>query len=191
MSLRVPENVAVLGASSNDVICRATTPALSSVDLDSERVGFEAARLLDHLLHRRKPPDGPILIPPRGVVVRESSEWVPAHDAQVAATLRYIRDNSGGPINIKGLARVSTLSRQALDRHFKKVLKRTVSQEIKRLRLQKAKQLLEQTPMSLEAVARTSGFGDSRILCRVFRAAMSLLPSQYRRNVQNRTLFER
>jgi transcriptional regulator GlxA family with amidase domain len=42
--------------------------------------------------------------------------------------------------------------------------------------------------MSVEAVAHAAGFNDPRILCRVFRAAKGLLPSQYRGNVQKKGL---
>ncbi len=51
LGLRVPEDVAILGVD-NDVNCLLGHPQLSSVQTAVERIGFEAAQLLDELLSR-------------------------------------------------------------------------------------------------------------------------------------------
>lgn len=79
-SLHVPDDVAVVGVDNDDLLCRLSRPALSSIVLPGERVGWEAAALLDRLLQGAKPPKDSILIPPLGVVARRSSEVLPTSD---------------------------------------------------------------------------------------------------------------
>lgn len=53
---------------------RAMIRGLSSVGTDQQRIGYEAATLLDRTMSGREPPGKPILAEPRQVVVRQSSE---------------------------------------------------------------------------------------------------------------------
>ena len=72
--LSVPEAIGILGVDDDDLLCEMTRPSMSSVALPSERIGFEAAALLDRLLRRSKPPKRPLLLPPREVVARQSTD---------------------------------------------------------------------------------------------------------------------
>src|SRR5437660_984008 len=47
--LAVPDEVAVLGVDNNELVCNLADPPLSSVDANCERIGYEAAALLDRL----------------------------------------------------------------------------------------------------------------------------------------------
>ena len=44
------DDVAIMGCSNNEPVCEMCTPPLSSVQLDAERVGYEAAKLLDRIM---------------------------------------------------------------------------------------------------------------------------------------------
>ena len=46
----VPREISVLAVDNDELICEATSPPLSSIQLDTERMGFEAAKLLDSRL---------------------------------------------------------------------------------------------------------------------------------------------
>ena len=56
VGLRVPDDVAIVGAGNEGFFCRMCTPPLSSVDPNIRQVGYEAAKLLDAMLHGAKPP---------------------------------------------------------------------------------------------------------------------------------------
>jgi LacI family transcriptional regulator len=56
--MRVPEQVAVIGADNDQLICAIASPPLTSVIIDDEKRGYEAAAMLDRLMQGEE-------IPPR------------------------------------------------------------------------------------------------------------------------------
>src|SRR5205823_5514813 len=50
LEIDVPKSVAVLGVDNDDVLCELASPPLSSIALATQRIGYEAARLLDRLM---------------------------------------------------------------------------------------------------------------------------------------------
>ena len=74
LQFRVPEDVAILGVDNDELECRLTTPPLSTIELPAERIGFEAAKLLDRMMSGRRPPKAPLYLPPVRVVTRQSTD---------------------------------------------------------------------------------------------------------------------
>jgi LacI family transcriptional regulator len=127
------------------------------------------------------------MLPPMGVIVRQSSDLVAVPDPQVSAALRFIRDQADRPIRVRDVLRQVPVARRALERRFRKWLQRSISEEIRRVHLERSRQLLSQTDLPLSAVARQSGFGDGRQLSVVFRRETGLTPSAYRRRFRLRS----
>jgi LacI family transcriptional regulator len=50
VGIRIPEEVAVLGVDNDEMICDLSDPPLSSIALDVEKGGYDAAKLLDHMI---------------------------------------------------------------------------------------------------------------------------------------------
>jgi AraC-like DNA-binding protein len=131
-------------------------------------------------MHGGKVPTKPILIPPGRVISRQSSNVIAFADPEVAAAMRYIRDHAYEPINVKNLLQEIPLSRRTLERRFVALLGRTPRAEIARLRLERAKSLLEETDLPIPAVAEKSGFIDRVVFSIFFRRQIGLSPMQYR-----------
>ena len=180
LGLRVPDDVAVVGVDNEELICRMCNPPLSSVQVDQQRVGFEAARLIDRLIQGRQPPRMPILVAPRHVVMRQSSNIVAVDDPQIAAAIRFIRDHASEPITIKHILREVPISRRAMEIRFVKLLGRTPREEMTRVRIARAKSLLAETQMSIPAVARAAGFTSRVSFFHFFRRIVGVTPRQYR-----------
>jgi LacI family transcriptional regulator len=178
--LRVPDDVAIVGVDNDDLLCELARPSLSSVDLPTERIGYEAAALLDRLLRRGKPLPHTRLLPPIGVVARQSSDVLAVEDPEVAAAVRFIRERSHAPTGVKDVLRAVSISRRSLERRFQAALDRTVWEEIRRSHLERAKALLAGTALPMAAVAEQSGFSDPRQLSVVFRQETGLTPTAYR-----------
>jgi LacI family transcriptional regulator len=178
--LRVPDDVAIVGVDNDDLLCDLARPSLSSVALPTERIGYEAAALLDRILGRGKPLRRSRFLPPIGVVVRQSSDVLAVGDLEVAAAVRFIRERSHVPIGVKDVLRAVSISRRSLERRFQAALDRTVWEEIRRVHLERAKTLLAGTGMPMSAVAEQAGFSDPRQLSVVFRQVTGFTPTAYR-----------
>jgi len=177
----VPEDVAIIAGRNEETLCEQPRPTLSSVELGYERIGYEAARLLDRLMDGEPPPAKPILVPPAGLVVRESTDFYAADDPLIAAALGFIAANSHLPIGQDDVARAVSTETRTLQRRFRKHLGRPIATEIRRVRVERAKRELAQGTRSLAEIARAVGFGQAMRMYEVFRRELGVTPSQYRR----------
>lgn len=180
LELHIPEQVALLGVDNDDLECHLCTPILSSIDLGSERVGYEAAKMLHAMMDHRAPKQKRISIPPLGIVTRQSTDTLAIQDSEVAAALAYIRSSAHENIGVESILQAVPLSRRALERKFREQLGRTVLEEIRRVRLELAKSLLSDTNLPMPAIAVRCGFSGARRLAVVFRQVTGMTPSEYR-----------
>ncbi|NLX95255.1 MAG: substrate-binding domain-containing protein [Rhodopirellula sp.] len=185
-NLLVPEQVAVLAADNDDLLCEACAPSLSGMALTSERIGFEAAKLLDWLMHGGRSPQAPLLLEPTGVVARQSTDTLAVDDADLARAVAFIRGHATDPIQVQDVLREVPVSRRWLERRFREVLGRGPAAEIRRVRLERAKRFLAETDLPVPEVARLAGFGSREYLAAVFKAEGQLSPRQYRKRTQAR-----
>ncbi|HEY2158741.1 MAG TPA: DNA-binding transcriptional regulator [Isosphaeraceae bacterium] len=179
--LSVPGSVAVLGVDNDATLAELSDPPLSSIDQDLERIGFEAAGLLDRLMGGEPAPGEPILVEPRGVVARLSTDSVAIDDPAVATALRLIRQHARGGRGIDALAERTGLSRRALQRRFKALTGRTLQCEILDAQLARVRQMLTETDLKLETIAMKSGFNYVGYMCSFFKQRAGMTPGTYRR----------
>jgi LacI family transcriptional regulator len=183
--LRVPEDVAVVGVDNDDLLCELARPSLSSVIVPAERVGYEAAALLDRLLAGEQPPRDPVLIPPPGVVSRQSSDVLAIDDPVVAQTVRFLRDSAHLPLRVADVLRAVPVSRRALERRFQAALERGLAAEIRRLHVDKAKQLLADSELPMQTIAERCGFSSQYQFSRAFRREVGTTPTNYRAGLRH------
>lgn len=176
----VPDEVAVIGVDNDELLCDLSMPPLSSVVPDSRRAGYEAARLLDQLLAGRKVPTEPVLVPPLGVATRQSTDVLAIDDRDIAQAIRFIREHACDGIAVCDVLRVISLSRRAFEKRFLDRLGRTPHQEILRLKIARAEQLLTETDLSLAAIAERTGFRHAEYLSVAFKRATGCTPGQRR-----------
>ena len=178
--IAVPTQIAVLGVDNDPVVCSVSFPPLSSVDLNSRRVGYEAAALLDRMMAGAEPPRENILVEPSRVVTRESTDMMAVDDADVAQAVRLIREHACRGLRVNDVAEAVGLSRRALQQRFRRVLHRTPKEELMRVQIDRAKMLLIQTDRSVEQIARAAGFAAFEYFVRAFRREMGSTPRAYR-----------
>lgn len=179
IGVHVPNQVAVLGVDNDELICGVSTPTLSSVSVNAERVGFEAAKALD-LLMAGKNPGSTVLVQPVGVVSRQSTDTVGADDPVVATALQFIREHAVESIGVPDLLRHVQVSRRTLELRFEKVVGRSPYEEIERLRLLRAQELLINTDMKISLVAQKAGFSSVQYLHQVFQRQFGQTPGRFR-----------
>jgi LacI family transcriptional regulator len=189
INLPVPEQCAVLGVDNEQILCDLADPPLSSIDQDEERIGFEAAALLDRLMRgeARTEGEGPLYIKPLGVVTRTSTDSVAVDDADVAKALRFIRMHACDRISIDDVATHACLSRRVLQRRFKELLGKSPLEEILSVQLGRVQQLLAGTDLKLHAVAERTGFAYVGHMSSFFKARTGITPGEFRRRAQGAT----
>ena len=177
----VPEQAAVISIGGDNVLCPFCDPALSSVELPGEQVGYEAARLLDRLLDKQKPAKQ-ILVPPGRVVARRSSDVVATGDEMVRRALTFIREHACEPIGISDVLAAVPLSRRPLELRFKRDTGRTLQKEIWRVRLERAKEMLIETDLPVAEIAERCGFSEPQRMTEVFGRELGIAPGAFRQS---------
>ena len=178
---RVPEDVAVVAGRNEETLCEHPRPSLTSVEMGYDRVGYEAARLLHQLMDGKQAPATPILLPPQGLIVRESTDFFAVADELVAAALEFISKNSHRRIGQDDVSRAVHAETRTLQLRFRRVLDRPIATEIRRVRIERAKRELTQSDRSLAAIAHDVGFGEAMRMYEVFRRELGTTPSEYRK----------
>lgn len=178
--LRVPEEVSLIGVD-NDVVCELADPPLTSIEQGRFQIGYTAASLLDRMMAGHKPGSRRVVIPPVGLVTRQSTDLFHVLDPVVAEAMKIVRDGACRGLQADMVAAALGVSRSTLDKRFKHHLGRPADQEIRRIRLERAKELLARSDLPLADVARESGFGTVQYLSLVLSKAEQCTPAAYRR----------
>ena len=188
LDLAVPEDVAIIGVDDDPIYCMFSTPRLSSIDPDALSIGKTAADTMSRMLSNRKTAANPprIVVPPRGIVERESTNAYPDAPPWFAEALSYIRSNAKNGISASDVFRHVGFSRTLVERAFRMCISTSVQKQIAEARITEAKRLLENTSRPIKEIAVLSGFSTMEYLSRAFAAATSLSPTAWReRNVKN------
>ena len=185
VGLDVPGEVAILGVDNDPFLCNLSRPALSSIDVNSERVGYVAAELLDGLMDGRQLPSLTRYFAPRGVVTRQSTDVIAVGDPRCGHAARLIRENACSATSIEEVLSQVPLSRSELFRRFKLHLNRSPKKEMSRVRLEHAKKLLAETDLPISTVAERVGFREAKYFIDVFHKVEGMTPLSYRRQAEN------
>ncbi|MDO5553841.1 MAG: DNA-binding transcriptional regulator [Planctomycetia bacterium] len=178
----VPDSVAVAGIGNDDCLCGVSLPPLTSVDVNAERCGYEAAALLHRMMTGNCHPGHSTLIEPRRIAMRASSDTTATADARLRQAARFIHENAKLGITPRDVVRHARLSRVALENRFKSSLGRTINEEITQVRLDAVRELLVTTDLSVREIATEAGFEYPEYMMRLFRKATGKTPTEYRQN---------
>jgi LacI family transcriptional regulator len=177
----VPGEVAVLACGNDPWLCALAAPELSSIALPHRSIGRTAATLLEQLLRGERVPRQLHQVAPLEVVARGSTLTYAAAPAAVQRALAFMREHAQRGIRIQDVLDHARLSRRSLEQYSQQLLGHSPHQELIRLRLSRARRLLETSNLPLLEIARSAGFSDGRQMSETFRRELSLTPSQYRR----------
>ena len=121
-----------------------------------------------------------VLIPPAGVSARQSSDFSALHDPYVIQAMQFIRQNATKGIKVDQVTDFIGISRSNLEQRF--ILERghTVHTEIHNEKLNKARNLLEETELPTKSVAMQSGYPSLQYMYAIFKKHFGLTPTQFR-----------
>ena len=178
--ISVPYEVAVLGVDNDELLCESTFPPMSSILMDAKDVFFYAAEILDRLMQRKIRKKTDLRYGPKCVVTRRSTDPVNCVDKLVSQALDFIWINSGRPFNISHIAGMLDISRRTLEKRFREKVGTSISQEINRIRLEKAKSLLLTTDLSISEITALCGYNADSYLGILFKKKYGMTMTKYR-----------
>jgi LacI family transcriptional regulator len=182
LGIDVPHDMAVIGVDNDPIVCEYCRPTLSSVSRSAWRTGYEAAALLDRLMQGKDAPREDLLVPPDGVVARQSTDTVAVDDPHVAAAVHYMIDHVGDRFGIQQVMHHVPVSRRQLELRFRRALGCTPYDYLCRVRVERAKQLLAAGKRTkMQNIAAACGFSTMERLRLVFQRLTGQTPQQYRR----------
>jgi LacI family transcriptional regulator len=190
-ALAVPEAVGVIGADNDELACGLADPAMSSVAINFERGGYQAAQAIDRRMRGKRAKLRSILVPASHMVARRSTDVVAVADAALARAMGFIRNRARGPMTVTEVAQAAGLSRRALERRFRREFKASIQGEIRRARTDQIARLLVETHLPINEIAAALKFPDGLHFSRYFRAGKNLSPLQYRRQFGSPTITAR
>lgn len=98
----------------------------------------------------------------------------------INTALQYIQENYHQGISLNHVAKRIYLNPSYLSRVFHAEVGETFSRYLIRIRMAKAKELLEQTTLKIYEVAEQVGYKDFRHFMKIFKESEGITPSQYR-----------
>ncbi|MDA0814655.1 MAG: DNA-binding transcriptional regulator [Verrucomicrobia bacterium] len=181
VGVKVPDEVAVVSVDNDPVLCELASPPLSSLDQNVRRIGFEAAAMLNRMMHGEKVATENYFFAPGEVVTRLSSDVIAVDDRNLSAAMQYIRMNALGTIDVAAIATAAGMCRRSLEKKFTKTFGISPMGQVHGIRLSNVKRLLIETDHPLEHVARLSGFEYHEYMSRFFKKRTGITPGQFRR----------
>jgi LacI family transcriptional regulator len=184
--LAVPDTVGVLGADNDEVVCGLSDPPMSSVAVNFERAGYEAALVLFRLLRRSRRVPLKIIVRATHVIARRSTDITAASDPHVIKALQFIRDHAQENVMVADVSRAAGLSRRALEIKFRREIGGSIREHICHMRTDQIVRLLVETDLPIGQIAESLGFSDVQHFARYFRAGKQISPLAFRRSYGRR-----
>ncbi len=178
--LAVPENVAVIGVDDDQLLCLACDTPLTSVIPDLATIGYRAAELLSAMMEGEEVGTKEVLLEPIGIAIRQSTDLVAVDDPPTAAALQFMRQNAIRGISVQEVAEAVAVSRSTLERKIRGLLGRSPQQEIRRVQIAHAQELLATTDLTTNRIAELCGFEHVEYFHVVFRRVAGMTPGVYR-----------
>lgn len=180
-NISVPQQVAVIGVKSDDIIGESGIIPISCVDANCFELGYQSARLLDSLMHGEQKPTDTLLVKPKGIIVRQSSDIMAVSHPQILSALKFIKENFHTTINVEDIVRHVSISHRQLTKLFKKFIGHSILQELTRCRLEKAQKMLREGDEKIKEIALACGFSSSHRLNIVFHRELNISPKEFRK----------
>nr|WP_136252906.1 DNA-binding transcriptional regulator [Ningiella ruwaisensis] len=176
----VPDHICVVGIDDDDIARNLSRISLSSVTQGCFDMGFQAAKLLHKRMENPNLKDKRVLIPPVGVVERQSSDFKSIQDPYVMQAMHYIRQHACRGIKVGQVLDHIGISRSNLENRFMEERGHSVHAAIHQEKLNRACELLSNSNKPVKEIALVCGYRSLQYLYAVFNQHFGITPSEYR-----------
>lgn len=183
--LSVPEDIAVLGADNDPFEGELSRVSLSSIVLNAEGVGYEAARVLDEVIRGKAVPCEIVRrVAPLRIEERASTDVFVTDNPFLRKALRLIKEEIAQLQTVDDVAGLVGASRRVLEKGFRRHLGTSIYTLMQEARVNYSKRLLLETDLSITEISATAGFRDPRMLSVIFRRLTGETPRAFRKRLQ-------
>ena len=179
--INVPLDVAIIGVDNDEVTCNLTVPAISSVDMDIEKAGYQVAEMATRMVIDPSYRGEDIVIRPIALVGRGSTGIMATKDPVVAEAMRYIYQNRFRKLQVADVVRQVPVSRRLLEQRFKEVTGASIYTVISNLRMDYFAQQLVSSSDTVSEIAARMDEPDTKSISRRFQALKGCTPTEYRK----------
>ncbi|SHI80578.1 LacI family transcriptional regulator [Rubritalea squalenifaciens DSM 18772] len=175
----VPNQVAILGCF-DSVDAKLCDPPLSSIMLQDKEQGSTAMEMLYRLITGQELEERNAVMPVLGVRVRGSTVGDEANDIEVLRARNLIRERAAEGVTVDQIVDELNVSRSTFEKRFSALTGRSPAQEIRKVRLELAKEHLLTTDLPLTQIAPKVGFMDRRAFMVFFKREAGMTPGAFR-----------
>lgn len=179
--ISVPHDIAILGGSYDDLFSHACFPSLSGLIAPTEQIGYQAAQTLHQMMQGEKVAHTTTYIPPRGIMERLSTDTMAVQDDKLVQVVSFLREHALEPITMTDILKEVPMARRSLERRFKQAFGRSPTDEIRRIRIDRARKLLTETDLPMQEIAESCGYATYNYLTHVFKQTTGMTPRDYRK----------
>jgi LacI family transcriptional regulator len=181
LGLKIPDDVGIISALDENV-CLFAKPAITSVRLAGQQLGYEAMRMLHGLL--RKPAKRPplVTIKPEGIVQRASTGPVVHEGEDILRALRFIQQHATQGIRVPDVLRhTQTISRSSFYSLFVHRVGCSPAEKIRLVKIDRAKWHLKETELSITQISSLCGFNSIKQFSEAFHKEVGQTARQFRK----------
>ncbi len=181
LNLKVPEDVAVIGVDNDSMVCNISDPPLTSIALNVESAGYQAAKLMDDMIDKIKIYNKQIIVTPSYVVQRQSSDILAIDDFLVAKAISFIKNNVRNKIIVEDVVKATNINRRTLERRFRRTIHRSIGEEIKYTRIELISKLLIESDFTISQITSFFNFTDVEHISRYFKKEKGIGLREFRK----------
>jgi LacI family transcriptional regulator len=183
----VPQDLAILGVDNDAFICKLYDPHMSSIDQVPKNVGYKVGQCIKSMIVDDVRPTDNIIGTDFFVVTRQSTDIFAVEDTQILKALQFIKDNTGNKLlTVDEVVSSTSLSRRVLEIRFRKLLNRSILEEIKQVRIDSICQKLRFTNIPINEIAYSMGFNSISSFSSYFKKDKKFSPLEFRKQFQTR-----
>ncbi|OCG23646.1 XylR family transcriptional regulator [Gilliamella sp. wkB108] len=180
VGIKIPEELCLIGIDNEEVINDLSTVSLSTVKQGTEEMGFNAASLLQKQFSKGKVSKSPLLIAPKKIIARRSTDYRSVQDPYVIQAIHYIRDYACKGIKVEQVISEMQISRSNLEMRFKESLGKTIHSVIHEEKFNQAKYLLIESSLSIQAISEQCGYPSVQYFYFLFKKIYGMTPKEFR-----------
>jgi LacI family transcriptional regulator len=184
LGYKIPEELAFVGADNDELICETTRPSMTSVLPDFKATGRMAAELLAAKIDEPASPAVLRVVPPIGIVRRQSTRLFKRSDAGVQAAMELIRCKATNGVKARDVLKTFSCSRRQAEIRFRSLTGHSVLEEIQEVRFARAMELLKRSNVAIGAIAGRSGWPSELVLERFVKKRTGKTLSEIRRTAK-------